>query len=66
MSSRPDRVDELSALFQTVTGADTVTEPQRPVPSDRELPTDTTVDVEDGLEDALTGAETDDFGDPAP
>lgn len=66
MSSRLERVDELSTLFVTVTGADAVVEYQRSGPSDRELPGDTRVDVEDGLEDALTGAETDDFGDPAP
>lgn len=63
MRSRPERVDELSAIFVSVTGADAVTERLRSDGNDRELPADTTVDVEDGLADAVADAEIDDGGD---
>lgn len=59
------RVDELSELFVSVTGDDSITESQEEVPTDRELPRDEEVVVEDGLDDAVAGAETQADSDPA-
>ncbi len=59
------RVDELSDIFVSVTGDDSVTEAQEEVDNDRELPGDEAVDVEDGLDDAVAGAETGGSSDPA-
>lgn len=64
-SQSPSRVDELGDLFVSVTGDDSVTEAQDDSPSDRELPEDTDVDIEDGLEDAVAGAEVGSTADPA-
>lgn len=66
MSPRSNRTDELGSLFVSVTGADGVTEAQERRPSDRELPAETAVDVEDGLDDAVAGAEIEEGSDPAP
>lgn len=57
-SQSTDRVDELGEIFVSVTGDDSVTESQEEDDNDRELPPDEEVDVEDGLEDAVDGAET--------
>jgi len=51
------RVDELSDIFVSVTGDDSVTETQEAQQSDREVPDDARVEIEDGLEDAVDGAE---------
>ncbi|PSP95143.1 hypothetical protein BRC91_03855 [Halobacteriales archaeon QS_4_62_28] len=51
------RVDELSDIFVSVTGDDSVTETQKAQQSDREVPDDARVEIEDGLEDAVDGAE---------
>jgi|GEM_PF-678659 len=64
-SQSTTRVDELSDIFVSVTGDDSVTEAQEEVHSDRELPADEAVDVDDGLEDAVAGAETGSTSDPA-
>jgi hypothetical protein len=63
-SQSPSRVDELGDLFVSVTGDDSVTQAQDESPSDRELPDDATVEIEDGLEDAVAGAETGSTADP--
>ena len=64
-SHSTNRVEELGEIFVSVTGDDSVTESQEEVPNDRELPTDADVDVEDGLDDAVAGAETSGSSDPA-
>lgn len=64
-SQSTNRVDELSDIFVSVTGDDSVTESQEEVHNDRELPADAEVDVEDGLDDAVAGAETGGNSDPA-
>ena len=64
-SQSTNRVDELSDIFVSVTGDDSVTESQEEVDNDRELPADEEVDVEDGLDDAVAGAETGNTSDPA-
>ncbi len=60
------RIDELGDIFVSVTGDDAVTESQDRAAkrSDRELPDDGGgVDIEDGLDDAVDGAEV---GEPDP
>ena len=64
-SQSTNRVDELGDIFVSVTGDDSVTESQEEVHNDRELPADAEVDVEDGLDDAVAGAETGNTSDPA-
>ena len=64
-SQSTNRVEELGDIFVSVTGDDSVTEPQKTVHSDREIPGDEEVDVEDGLDDAVAGAETSGSSDPA-
>jgi hypothetical protein len=64
-SQSTNRVDELSDIFVSVTGGDSVTESQEEVHNDRELPDDEGVDVEDGLEDAVAGTELGGSSDPA-
>lgn len=59
-----DRVSELGEIFVSVTGDDSVTEAQEDESTDRELPEDHDVDVEDGLEDAVAGAEVGEVEDP--
>jgi hypothetical protein len=54
----PDRTDELRDVFISVTGDDRVTERQDDDGTDRELPEDAEVDLDDGLDDALDGGET--------
>ena len=63
-----DRIDELGDIFVSVTGGDSVTEPQDGLPSDREIRPDDELDpdeVADGLDDAVAGSETGDTSDPA-
>lgn len=56
-SHSANRVDELGDIFVSVTGEDEVTESQEEAETgDREV-ADETVEVEDGLEDAVDGAE---------
>jgi len=57
--------DELGALFVSVTGDETITESQESDVTDRELRSETAVDeaVDDGLADAIDGAQPD-TGDP--
>lgn len=64
-SQSPGRVDDLGDIFVSVTGDDSVTESQAESSSDRELPADATVELEDGLEDAVAGAEVTEADDPA-
>ena len=55
----------MSDIFVSVTGDDSVTESQETVDNDRELPDDEGVDVVEGLDDAVAGAETSGSSDPA-
>jgi len=64
-SQSTGRVDELGDIFVSVTGDDSVTESQAESASDREVPADATVELEDGLEDAVAGAEVTEADDPA-
>ena len=59
------RTEELSNIFVSVTGDESVTETQDDEGDDRELQAESHIDeaVADGLEDALEGAEAD-TGDP--
>lgn len=59
------RTDELSDIFVSVTGDESVTEQQDDDGSDRELRDENRIDeaVADGLEDAIAGAQPDP-GDP--
>ncbi|MHB9288610.1 hypothetical protein ACKVMT_16385 [Halobacteriales archaeon Cl-PHB] len=65
MSNSQPSTDDLGALFVSVTGDETVTEPQEPAMPDREIREDQAVDeaVDDGLADAIDGAQPD-TGDP--
>ncbi len=60
-----DKAEELSDIFVSVTGDETVTEEQEDDTTDRELPGESRIDeaVRDGLDDAIAGAEAD-TGDP--
>ncbi|MEF8900060.1 MAG: hypothetical protein V5A25_02390 [Halovenus sp.] len=60
-----DRTEELSDIFVSVTGDKKVTEAQEDDTQNRELPGESNIDeaVEDGLGDAIAGAEPDP-GDP--
>jgi len=63
-----DRVKELGDIFVSVTGGESVTEPQDGESSDREIRPDDELDPEevaDGLDDAVAGSETGDTSDPA-
>jgi hypothetical protein len=64
-SQSPGRVDELGDIFVSVTGDDSVTESQNESSNDRELPEDASIDLDDGLEDAVAGAELGETDDPA-
>jgi len=63
--SQSARTDELGSIFVSVTGDETVTEEQDDGPTDRELREENEVSeaVDDGLGDAIAGAEAD-TGDP--
>ena len=63
--SQSARTDELGSIFVSVTGGETVTEEQDDSPTDRELREENEVSeaVDDGLGDAIAGAEAD-AGDP--
>lgn len=60
-----DRTEELSDIFVSVTGDESVTEEQEDDTMDRELPGESRIDeaVADGLDDAIDGAQAD-TGDP--
>lgn len=63
-----ERIDELSDIFVSVTGGESVTEKQAGDSPDRELRPDEEFDpdeVADGLDDAVAGSETGDTSDPA-
>jgi len=64
-SQSTDRTEELSDIFVSVTGDEKVTEAQEEDTRNRELPGESNIDeaVEDGLDDAIAGAEPDP-GDP--
>lgn len=64
-SQSTDRSDELSDIFVSVTGDESVTEEQEDDTKNRELPGESRIDeaVRDGLDDAIAGAEADP-GDP--
>jgi hypothetical protein len=63
--SRQGRTDELGSIFVSVTGDESITEEQDDSPTDRELHEENSVSeaVDDGLGDAIAGAEAD-TGDP--
>jgi hypothetical protein len=65
-SQRRARTEELGSIFVSVTGGETVTEEQDDNPTDRELDEEDTrlsEAVDDGLDEAVAGAEPD-RGDP--
>jgi hypothetical protein len=65
-SQRRARTEELGSIFVSVTGDETVTEEQDENPTDRELDEEDTrlsEAVDDGLDEAVAGAEPD-TGDP--
>ena len=64
-SQSSDRTEKLSDIFVAVTGDEAVTEEQHDEGTDRELRGESRIDeaVEDGLADAIDGAEPD-AGDP--
>jgi len=67
-SQSSDRTEELSDIFVSVTGDESVTEQQAEDSADRELRPDEEFDpdeVADGLDDAVAGTETGDTSDPA-
>jgi len=64
-SQSPGRVDELGDIFVSVTGEDSVTRSQTESTSDREWPDGATVEIDDGLEDAVAGADVTETADPA-
>ncbi len=67
-TQQADKTDELTEIFVSVTGDEEVVEQQDEDTADRELPGESRIDeaVEDGLSDAIAGAEADtgDPGDP--
>jgi hypothetical protein len=67
-TQQTDKTNELTEIFVSVTGDEEVTEQQDDDTTDRELPGESRIDeaVEDGLGDAIAGAEADtgDPGDP--
>ncbi|WP_226012066.1 hypothetical protein [Halomicrobium salinisoli] len=67
MSESPSNssAEDLSDLFVSVTGDDSVTERQEEDQTDREVAEEEEIDVDDGLEDAVEGAEIGTVGDPS-
>lgn len=64
-SQRRSRTEELGSIFVSVTGDETVTEEQDENPTERELREENRISeaVDDGLTEAVAGAEAD-TGDP--
>lgn len=67
MSESPSNssAEDLSDIFVSVTGDDSVTERQEEEQTDREVAEEEEIDVDDGLEDAVEGAEIGTVGDPS-
>ncbi|WP_225333212.1 hypothetical protein [Halomicrobium urmianum] len=57
--------EDLSDLFVSVTGDDSVTERQEEDQTNREVAEEEVIDVDDGLDDAVEGAEIGTVGDPS-
>lgn len=67
-SRATDRIAELGDIFVSVTGNESITEPQSADSPDREIRPEEEFDpneVADGLDDAVAGSETGDTSDPA-
>ncbi len=67
MSESPSNssTEDLSDIFVSVTGDDSVTERQEEDQTDREVAEEEEIDVDDGLDDAVEGAEVGTVGDPS-
>lgn len=67
MSESPSNTsaEDLTDIFVSVTGDDSVTERQEEDQTDREVAEEGEIDVDDGLEDAVEGAEIGTVGDPS-